>query len=529
MAMACAVILTGAAPGGVVCARKPIRGVQASAKSSAKVSANPSGANSAQGVRHTRDHGGQDSPSALQNNQVVSGDNQVAPGPSQTAAMGSTGLAPNSPPSNPQAQPHPSNALGVPGSQKPATPALAPSLAPAPNPPTFASRLMEMAPLKTIVPYGFVYDVTGRTTLLAKNADQPCAPSSMTKVMLLHMLFQLVKSRQFAWTDMVTISEHAAKQGGSRMFLKIGQQVSLHDLALGVSVSSGNDAATALAEHIAGSEEICAQMMTDQAAQLGCKNTRFLNASGLPQPGHQSTVRDLGIIACATLQDFKREYLYFYARTEHAFNGIKQPNRNRLLRDKTADGMKTGFTESGGYGIIASAERHGRRVVVVINGAPTDGVRVAEARRLLNWSFQAFTHITLYSANTPISQVKVWRDKPILAVSPQPITLTMPKTAIGQARVIVRYSDPLLPPVRKGQHVGDVLVVIKDVALRFPLVSSEDRSGSFWEKIRTMISPPLPANKGEEVLKKAPSQEPSQSAVPQTLPPLPTPSQASPI
>src|SRR5437660_182315 len=258
----------------------------------------------------------------------------------------------------------------------------------------------------------FLVDVLSGQTLVAQNSDEPREPASLTKLMTAYLVFRALKERELVPSQMVTVSAKAWRAEGSRMFIDPKKAVSVDELLRGEIVQSGNDAAIALAEVVAGSEEAFVERMNREAARLGMKSTRFVNATGLPSPQQASTAADLARVASALIRDFP-EYYPLYSLKEYRYNNITQPNRNRLLwTDPFVDGMKTGHTEAAGWCLIASAKRGQRRLLSVVLGAPTDAARATESQKLLNYGFQAFATVQLYAQNQPGSSLRAWQGAP---------------------------------------------------------------------------------------------------------------------
>lgn len=323
--------------------------------------------------------------------------------------------------------------------------------------------------------HGLLLDLSTGQALYEKKASERMPPSSMTKIMTVYLLLDSLAHNELRLGDKIPVSRYAAQQEGSRMFLKPEQDVSVEDLLKGIVVASGNDACTALAEFMGGTEPAFAETMTEKAKALGAKDTHFVNASGLPSPQHWSTCWDLARIAQKTIEDFPQDFKKYYGIKSFAFNGISQPNRNRLLKDNFADGMKTGKTDAGGYGIVASAERNGRRLILVINGLESDAARTEEAKKLLNWGFQFFQSVTLFEKGQKVLDVPVWRSHPVPLVALDKIAVSLPRRILRDVKVSVKYLTPLVAPVQKGQKIGILTISMpKQPPLQFPLVAGED-------------------------------------------------------
>ena len=335
-------------------------------------------------------------------------------------------------------------------------------------------------------------DVLSGQTLVAQNADEPREPASLTKLMTAYLVFRALKNRELVPSQMVTVSEKAWRAEGSRMFIDPKKAVSVDELLRGEIVQSGNDAAIALAEAVAGSEEAFVEHMNREAARLGMKNTRFVNATGLPSPQQASTAADLARVAAALIRDFP-EYYPLYALKEYRYNNITQPNRNRLLwTDPFVDGVKTGYTDAAGYCLIASAKRGPRRLLSVVLGAGSDAARASESQKLLNYGFQFYDTVQLYQNGQEVSTLRVWKGAansvPAGFVADQYVTL--PKGQAQKLKLTMEAAEPLLAPVTHGQRVGAVKVTLEGKPLgEFPLLALDDVApasffGRIWDTVR---------------------------------------------
>ena len=335
-------------------------------------------------------------------------------------------------------------------------------------------------------------DTMSGQTLLAQNADEPREPASLTKLMTAYLVFKALRDKQLTPSQMVSVSPKAWRAEGSRMFIDPKKAVSVDELLHGEIVQSGNDAAIALAEAVAGSEEAFVARMNLEAARLGMKNTRFVNATGLPSPQQASTAADLARIAAAVIRDFP-EYYPLYSLKEYRYNNITQPNRNRLLwTDPFVDGMKTGFTDAAGYCLVASAKRGPRRLLSVMLGANSDAARAIESQKLLNYGFQFYDTVQLYQNGQPVSALKVWKGAadsvPAGFVADQ--YLTLPKGQAPKMKLTLEAVEPLIAPVTRGQRVGAVKVTLEDKPIgEFALLALADVPpagllGRMWGTVR---------------------------------------------
>ncbi len=326
-------------------------------------------------------------------------------------------------------------------------------------------------------------DLSTHSVLLEKNAEEPMAPSSMTKIMTVYLVLKAIANKSLTWSEKIYVSENAARKPGSRMFIKPGEMVSVQDLVMGIVVTSGNDACTAIAEFLGGSEEGFAELMNAEAKKLGMNNSHFVNASGLPADHHTSTCKDLAIVAERTILDFPKEYGQFYKVMSFQYNGITQPNRNILLKDGFADGIKTGMTDAGKYGIVVSAKRPGkpeRRLLLVLNGVENAALRLAEARRLLNWGFQRFDSLVIEKGKL-IANVALWKGGSVGLVTSTAVAITLPKGSLQRAKIVARYYDQLARPIVKDKKLGMLIVDIPgQPTIQVPLVAEQDVLADGW-------------------------------------------------
>src|SRR5713226_5197357 len=315
-------------------------------------------------------------------------------------------------------------------------------------------------------PTAILIEASSGSVLFEKNADELRAPSSMMKLMTAEVVFNAVKKGDVKLTDEYRISENAwrrggAPSGGSTMFAAINSKVSVDDLLHGAIIQSGNDACIALAEGMAGNERIFAtDYMTKRARELGLTKSTFANSNGLPDPGNKMTVRELSILARYIMQTYP-EFYKLFGEKEFTWNKIRQQNRNPLLNAmEGADGLKTGYTKEGGYGMVGSAVQNGTRLIVVINGLEDPDDRATEAKKMLEWGFRSFEARTLFAAEQPVGYAKVFggASRSVKLASPEPIKVMVQKN--GNDKLIARivYSGPVRAPVQSGQPVGVVKV-----------------------------------------------------------------------
>lgn len=339
-------------------------------------------------------------------------------------------------------------------------------------------------------------DFHSGTMLGAANADEPMEPASITKLMTAYVIYDALREGSIQLTDRVTISEKAWRTGGSRMFVEVGTQVSVEDLLMGVVVQSGNDATVALAEHLAGSEEAFAALMNREAAELGLTRSHFVNATGLPDPNHYMSARDIATLVRAVIEEFPEHYAR-YSVQSYTYNDITQHNRNRLLwEDESVDGVKTGHTSSAGYCLAASAQREGMRLISVVLGADTEKDRFSASRTLLNYGFRFFETHKLYDADEPLTQARVYKgevDQIPLGLS-DPLYVTIPKGRYQDMKLASYVDTQLEAPVSKGAPIGSVTVTLGDDTIaQTPLVALTEVSraglvGRFMDSILLMFN-----------------------------------------
>mgnify|MGYP001574656612 CR=1 FL=1 len=331
--------------------------------------------------------------------------------------------------------------------------------------------------------------------LASQNPDERVEPASLTKLMTAYLAFSALKQKTIRPDQIVPVSERAWRTEGSRMFIEPRKPVTVDELLRGMIVQSGNDACIALAEAIAGSEEVFAQMMNREAQRLGMKNTRFMNSTGLPHPQHYSTAHDLALLAAAIIRDFP-EYYPLYSLKEFRYNNITQANRNRLLwLDTTVDGMKTGYTENAGYCLITSARRGEQRLVSVVLGTASESARATESQKLLNYGFQFYDGVRLYEKNRPVATLQVWKGSgnSVKAGFASDLYLSLPKGQADKLKASVESLQPLLAPINAGQKVGIMKLTLDGKPFReLPVVALESvpLAGIFgrgWDTLRLLF------------------------------------------
>lgn len=308
-------------------------------------------------------------------------------------------------------------------------------------------------------------------------------PASITKLMTGYVIYKAIKSGKIHLDDKVTITERAWKTAGSKMFVKVGAQVSLEELLMGMVVQSGNDATVALAEHVAGSEETFVKLMNQEAERLGLKNSHFTNAPGLPDANHYMSGRDIAVLTRALIRDFPEHYGRYSVRS-FKYNNIDQPNRNRLLfTDSSVDGVKTGHTESAGYCLVSSAKRNDTRLIGVVLGAVKEKDRFSASQALLNYGFSFFESRKLHDANTPIVTTRIWkgRESELPLGLTYPLYVTVPKGQAPQVSFTTTVQPKILAPAGKNQPFGEIVVKVGDQEVsKTPLVALKEVPESGW-------------------------------------------------
>ena len=333
-----------------------------------------------------------------------------------------------------------------------------------------------LGPMDTSAQWAVIVDFNTGATILDKASDEQMPPSSMTKLMTAYIVYSKLKAGTLRLDQTLPVSEHAWRTQGSKMFVELGAQIKVEDLIRGMIIQSGNDACIVLAEGIAGSEEQFVEMMNAQAKTLGLTNSEFRNCTGWPDPAHHMSARDIATLARRIIQDFP-EYYHFDAEKTFTYHGIVQYNRNPLVQRGMADGLKTGHTDAGGFGVVGSAEHNGRRVIMVLNGMPTARARVEESVRLMGWAFANFENVTLFSSNDVVENAPVYlgSSRTVPLVGGQDLKLTLPRAWRQHAHVAIAYDSPIPAPIKAGEVVGKLTVSGQGVPqTEIPLVAGED-------------------------------------------------------
>ena len=346
----------------------------------------------------------------------------------------------------------------------------------APSQPQIPASLVQTAagPVGVEARWAYIMDATTGAVLLQKAADDLMPPSSLTKLMTAYVVFSALRAGRLRLDQSLPVSERAWRMQGSKMFVPVGQEVSVEDLIRGMLIQSGNDACIVLAEGLSGSEEAFVQLMNEEAVKLGLTHSTFRNATGWPDPEHHMSARDVAVLALHLVRDFPQYYHYF---SEHGykFGNIDQGNRNVLVDKGLADGLKTGHTEAGGFGLCASSERDGRRIIEVLNGLPSSRARVEEGERMLAWAFASFEDVRLFKAGETVQRIPVWlgQHPDVAAVTTEDVVVTVPHGWRHRMKVHVDFQQPVQAPVRAGAPLGQLIV--SDTGLsdfQLPLVAA---------------------------------------------------------
>jgi D-alanyl-D-alanine carboxypeptidase (penicillin-binding protein 5/6) len=347
-------------------------------------------------------------------------------------------------------------------------------------------------PPKVDAPAYILIDQASGRTLASERADERAEPASITKLMTAYVTFRALKEGRLKLDELVPISERAWRAEGSRTFLNVGDRVPVEVLLQGMIVQSGNDAATALAERLGGSEEVFGQLMTREAKRLGMKNSNFTNATGLPDPALYTTPRDIAILSRALIGEFP-QYYRWYSQREFVWNNIKQGNRNGLLySDPTADGIKTGFTDSAGYCLASSAKRNGTRMIAVVFGTKSPRIREQASAALLNYGFAFYETATLRKAGDAVFKPRVYKGaEEYVSIGPATnVEVTVARGTRARLKTSTTLNEPLVAPLKAGQTVGEMRVLDgKTVVKRVPLVVNDAvAEGGLWAGTRDTVA-----------------------------------------
>lgn len=330
-------------------------------------------------------------------------------------------------------------------------------------------------------------DADSGKVLAEKNADIHLPPASLTKLMTMYVISDALKRGVIHPGDKARISAKAWKTGGSRMFVRVNDEVPVEDLLKGIVVASGNDATVAMAEYIAGTENSFTGLMNAQAARLGMANSHFTDSNGLPNPDHYSSAHDLAVLARAIIQDFPDDYR-LYAEKWFTWNNIRQPNRNRLLwHFPEADGLKTGHTNDAGFCLVGSAKKGSTRLISVVMGDPSDAARTEDSIRLLTYGFRFFETRALYQPSTPLTEARVWKGakKTVPLGLLTPLYITLPVGQFPNVHATLTYNQMVQAPVKKGDSCGTLTVTLNNETIAsVPLIALDDNmKGGLWRQM----------------------------------------------
>jgi D-alanyl-D-alanine carboxypeptidase (penicillin-binding protein 5/6) len=365
---------------------------------------------------------------------------------------------------------------------------------------SLSAAIAQTMPAPTVAARSWLLlDATSGQVLAAQDPDMRVEPASLAKIMTAYLVFQAIQDKKLTLDQMVNVSTRAWKVAGdsSKMFIDPATPVKVQDLLYGLIVQSGNDAAVALAEAVAGTEDAFAVLMNREAERMGLKSTRFANSHGLPSPENYSTAQDLSIMASRLIRDFPEMYKIYSTKT-YTYNKITQPNRNRLLwLDPTVDGMKTGHTQAAGYCLVASSHRPNgnsgeRRLVSVVLGTRSDSIRAQESQKLLNWGFLNFDTVKLYAKGQPVATPEIWKgaQKEVKLGFDHDIFVTVPKGTADKMKPVVERKDPLVAPIAQNSRVGTLKMVADGKTVtEAPLLALEQVNeasifGRAWDSVR---------------------------------------------
>ena len=327
----------------------------------------------------------------------------------------------------------------------------------------YLSLILRIYAIETKADSAIILDVNSNTILFEKNADERQGPASMSKLMLIYIVFERLQNKTLTIEQEFLVSKKAWKFGGSKMFVNIGEMVSVENLLKGIIVQSGNDACIVLAEGLSGTEENMVDEMNEKAVEIGLTNSNFQNVTGWPHEDHYMSLKDIAYLSKLIITNFF-EYYYLFAINEFTYNNIKQFNRNKLISIDGFDGLKTGRTSQSGYGIVASAKRENRRIVSVVNGLNSEKERINETKKLVNWSFREFVNYDLYKSGDSIQFAKVWLGKEsfVPLVLNEDLSVTIKKKNLDKFKIKLVYETPIVSPVKKGDKLAELQLIEGD-------------------------------------------------------------------
>jgi len=320
----------------------------------------------------------------------------------------------------------------------------------------------------------YVLDAYSNKVLYEKNSDLHYGPASMSKLMIIYITFERLQNGSLKLDDNFVVSKKAWKYGGSKMFVKLGDKVSIDDLLKGVIVQSGNDACIVLAEGISGSEENMLDEMADKVKELGLLNSNFANVTGWPHKNHYMSVRDIAHLSKLIIKHFP-EYYYYFSIKKFSYNGIEQFNRNLLLNLEGYDGLKTGRTTQAGFSLVASAINDDRRIISVVNGLNSDEERINETKKMINWAFREFKNFHLFDNESTVVNGKVWLGNKsfIPLITNENLFITVSKKNLDKFQVKAIFDSPIEAPIKKGEKVGELIISNVGEDITKPLFAGE--------------------------------------------------------
>jgi len=341
--------------------------------------------------------------------------------------------------------------------------------------------ILKVHAIETKADSAIILDINSNTILFEKNADERQGPASMSKLMIIYMVFERLQNRQLTTDQEFLVSKKAWKFGGSKMFVNIGDMVSVENLLKGIIVQSGNDACIVLAEGLSGTEENMVDEMNEKAVEIGLINSNFQNVTGWPHEDHYMSLKDIAYLSKLIITNFP-EYYYLFAINEFTYNDIKQLNRNKLISLDGFDGLKTGRTSQSGYGIVASAKRENRRIVSVVNGLNSEKERINETKKLVNWSFREFVNYDLYKSGDSIHFAKVWLGKEsfVPLVLNEDLSITIKKKNSDKFKIKLVYEIPIVSPIKKGEKLAELQLIEGDNVKIKNIYSGKDIDKVSW-------------------------------------------------
>ena len=345
----------------------------------------------------------------------------------------------------------------------------------------YLSLTLRIYAIETKADSAIILDVNSNTILFEKNADERQGPASMSKLMIIYMVFERLQNRQLTTDQEFLVSKKAWKFGGSKMFVNIGDMVSVENLLKGIIVQSGNDACIVLAEGLSGTEENMVDEMNEKAVEIGLTNSNFQNVTGWPHEDHYMSLKDIANLSKLIINNFP-EYYYLFSINEFTYNGIQQFNRNKLISIDGFDGLKTGRTSQSGYGIAASAKRENRRIVSVVNGLNSEKERINETKKLVNWAFREFVNYDLYKSGDSIHFAKVWLGKEsfVPLISNEDLSVTIKKKNSDKFKIKLVYETPIVSPIKKGDKLAELQLIEGDNVKIKNIYSGKDIDKVSW-------------------------------------------------